>query len=132
MKERCDKCHLLVIVRVKLTSEGEPYCPRCGHVFGTSVAPASWVCEDCGEIILHTVPGEVRPWCISCKTPLSCLSAKPSRISGVGTGDADLEYGFEFLCEAQEMLKLDVRPILEKHKADLDLGSDILRDCQND
>jgi hypothetical protein len=47
---------------------------------------------------------------------MSCLVAKPSGVSGTGTGDALLELGLELLIEVQE--------------ADLNLGTDLLRDSQ--
>ncbi len=128
-EQRCDKCHE-VLKFVKLTSEKDPFCHHCGHVLGHCIQPSSWVCGACGDVILcHG--GNMRPGCIHCGLPMNALSAQPSRIHGVGTGDAELDCGFELLCEAQKVLKLDIRPILEKHEADLDLGSEILRDSQS-
>ncbi len=111
---RCDQCHE-VLTETRLTSEKEPFCPLCGHTLGHCLQPTPWVCEDCGDIILHH-GGDERPWCKECGVPLSCLAAQPSRVYGVGTGDANLELGFALLCEAQDV--------------DLQLGSDILSDMQ--
>lgn len=98
---RCEKCHVVLCTPLKTTSEDDPYCCHCGHVLGTSVQPASWVCTDCGEIKLALKNHEFRPWCGDCSKPMSCLSAQPSRVHGAGTGDADLDYGLDFLIEAQ-------------------------------
>lgn len=116
---RCEKCHEVLIIR--LTSEKDPFCTTCGHVVATSVQPATWVCEDCGEIILDTHPDD-RPWCIECKVPMSCLKAAPSRIYGVGVGDEDLDLGLCLLLEAQV--------VEEEHKKLLELGEDLLEDAQ--
>ncbi len=113
---RCEKCHMVLIAPLKVTSEKDPYCMHCGHVLGTSVQPASWACEECSEIVLDTRPDD-RPWCGDCKVPMSCLSAQPSRINGAGTGDADLDYGMGFLIEAQGAV--------------LELGTELLRDNQS-
>ena len=112
---RCEKCHQIVLKTVK-TSDGDPYCHHCGHIFGTSVEPATWACEECGEIILGLADHLERPWCGDCKVPMSCLTARSSRVHGAGTGDEDMEFGLAFLMEAQG--------------ENLDLGSDILRDSQ--
>ena len=111
-KQQCDRCHEAVLENPKLTSESEPYCSHCGYVFGTSVQPAPWVCEECGDIVLDH-GGDERPRCQECETPLSCLTARPSRVHGVGV-DEELDTGLAILFEAQE--------------TDLILGSDILKD----
>lgn len=114
---RCEKCHD-EILSPRLTSEGDPYCQHCGHVFGHSVQPSVWVCEGCGDVRLDIVAGDDRPYCNEgCNTPLTCMQAQPSRLYGAGTGDDDLELGLAMLYEAQE--------------AELELGSDILRDSQS-
>lgn len=110
---RCDKCHMVLITPLKVTSEKEPFCPHCGHTLGHCLQPVPWVCEDCGDIVLHH-GGDERPRCAECKTPLSCLTAQPSRVHGCGIGDRDLDLGYDLLIGAQE--------------ADLILGSDILKD----
>lgn len=115
-QQRCEKCHEM-LTKTKLTNEQDPYCQHCGHVFGTSVQPAAWTCEECGDIKLDLQCHDDRPWCPRCDIPMSCLSAQPSRIHGAGTGDEDLDYGLAFLYEAQG--------------ADLELGADILRDSQS-
>ncbi len=107
---RCERCHEVLITPLRVTSEKDPYCLRCGHVLGTSVQPATWACEECGEIILDVQPDTTAPWCRDCDIPMSCLQAAASRIHGTGTGDDDLEFGLAFLVEAQA--------------ADLELGSD--------
>lgn len=126
---RCKKCHKTLIT--KLTSEKDPYCMSCGHIVGTSVQPATWVCEDCGEIIIDTRPGD-RPWCISCKVPMSCLRAAPSRIHGVGAGDVDLDLGLYYLLEAQAQVKPLGIPEDEPEGLweMLARGEDLLRDAQ--
>jgi hypothetical protein len=111
-KTKCDRCHEDVPANPKLTSESEPYCSHCGFVFGTSVRPSVWVCDECGEIILHH-GGDDRPICDDCGETMSCLSAQPSRIHRLGV-DAELDLGLALLCDAQE--------------GDLILGSDILKD----
>lgn len=138
---RCEKCHL-ALTAVKFTSEKDPYCPHCGHVFGTSVQPSVWACEECGETVLGLKNHDKRPWCDCCKVALSCLSAQPSRIHGAGTGDADLDYGLATLMEAQGAVLFDLFDIetqvrrvadrvAQERKNELKLGSDILRDSQS-
>lgn len=112
---RCERCHETLVT--KLTSESDPYCTACGHVLGTSVQPAVWTCEECGEITLGLKDHDEHPWCDDCRVPLSCLSAQPSRIHGAETGDEDMDLGRSILVEAQE--------------AELELGSDLLKDSQS-
>ena len=124
---RCDRCHEPVIMQfAKLTSESEPYCSHCGFVFGTSIAPASWVCEDCSEVVLDH-GGEERPWCETCKVPMSCLKATASAVHGAGTGFPDLEYGLAFFFSAQESLLCEGGDILTEILA----GTNILEASPN-
>lgn len=114
MMARCDKCHE-ILKFVRLTSERDPYCHRCGHILGHCLQPSSWVCDECGDIVLDD-GGDTRPGCDECGSPMTALSARPSRVHGAGTGDTALELGLASLMGAQE--------------ADLELGNDILRDSQ--
>lgn len=110
---RCDRCHEPVIIQfAKLTSESEPYCQHCGFVFGTSVAPASWVCEDCAEVVLDH-GGEDRPWCETCELPMSCVRATASSVHGAGTGIANLDLGLILLLKSEEALMVKGGNILK-------------------
>jgi len=111
---KCERCHEEIPQSPKLTSESEPYCSHCGHVFGTSIAPSAWFC-DCGKLTIHH-GGDERPFCLQCEVPMNCRRAVASSVHGAATGITDLDLGLAILCEAQE--------------ADLTLGSDILRDMQ--
>lgn len=118
LTNRCDRCHNVFFVgAMKSTSEGDPYCPTCGFVFGTSVAPASWVCEDCAEVVLDH-GDEDRPWCKNCELPMSCVRATASSVHGAGTGIADLDLGLVLLLESEEALMVKggniLKDLLEK------------------
>jgi len=115
-KDRCGRCHKIVGERIA-NSESKLYCPLCGYIEGDAVVPSAWTCEECGEVTLHH-GGDKRPKCDECGSVMSCLTAKPSNINGVGLDVADLDLGYELLIEAQE--------------ADLTLGSELLKDAQNE
>jgi len=99
---RCDKCHKVLVT--ELTSESDPYCTACGHVVGTSVQPAIWACDQCGDTFPDWKSREnhVAPVCDDCQQPMSCVKAWPSKIHGAETGDADLDLGLELLRDAQK------------------------------
>jgi len=115
-KDRCGRCHKIIGERIA-NSDSKLYCPLCGYIEGDAVVPSAWTCEECGEVTLHH-GGDERPKCEECGSIMSCLTAKPSDINGVGLGIADLDLGYELLIDAQE--------------ADLTLGSELLRDTQNE
>ena len=98
-------------------SERRDICPHCGYVEGESLVPSAWACEECAYTDLDH-GGDLRPICPECGSQMSCLVAKPSGVCGAGIGDPQLEMGLELLMEAQE--------------ADLNLGSELLRDAQED
>ena len=113
-KDRCGRCHKVVGER-EVNSEKKLYCPLCGYIEGDAVVPSAWSCEECGEITLHH-GGDERPKCAECGARMSCLTAKPSDVNGLGTKINDLELGYELLIDAQA--------------TDLELGSELLRDAQ--
>jgi len=115
--KKCAKCHQAWEFRPRTDEQGRAICPHCGYVAGESLVPSAWACEECANTILDH-GGDDRPICEECGSQMSCLTAKPSGVSGAGTDDLGLEMGLELLMEAQE--------------ADLNLGSELLRDAQED
>lgn len=110
----CENCHREIINIQVLTHGGDPVCPHCGYV-GTNGHAAqlvvridsSWVCEECGNVSAQFsnrgfTPGTGRrPACKECGAVMTAVSACPSKVQGIGTGDADLELGLAVLMEAQ-------------------------------
>lgn len=98
---------------------GDPICPHCGHG-GRKMVKAqltvridsSWVCEECGNVSAQLAnpgfsPGVGRrPACKECRAPMTCVSACPSKVHGVGTGDEDLELGLALLMEMGKDAKI--------------------------
>ena len=113
----CTRCHEAWSYKPKTDENGKAICPHCGYVEGESLVPSAWACEECANTILDH-GGDDRPICEECGSQMSCLTAKPSGVSGIGTDDNDLELGMDLLLEAQEV--------------DLNLGSELLRDAQED
>jgi len=121
----CEECgaiipnrdHCLYCGCSRHKSERKSICPHCGYVEGEALVPSAWACEECSNTILDH-GGEIRPTCSECGSQMSCLVAKPSGVTGAGTNDPELELGLEILLEVQE--------------ADLNLGTELFRDAQED
>lgn len=115
--KRCPRCHQVMKHKPTKNGYGQDICPYCEYVEGDCIAPSTWACKKCGEVLLDQGVYN-RLHCPECKTKLICVTAEHSRVSGAGTGDPELELGLELLIEVQE--------------ADLNLGTELLRDAQND
>lgn len=99
--QSCARCHEEWAYKPKTNEQGNSICPHCGYVEGEALVPSAWACEECANTILDH-GGDYRPICAECGSQMSCLVAKPSGVSGVGTGDPVLEMGLELLIEVQE------------------------------
>lgn len=94
--QRCTRVHK----KTKKDNLGRKCCPECGWIKGDPIVPTTWSCEECGLVDIDHGTNK-KPICSECGSNMSALSARPSTVRGIGTGDKDLDRGLAILLECQ-------------------------------